>query len=68
MKRNLKEAVDKLNSPEAREFYEERLRYWDEKMKPLIESNRRAQRITGEDLNIRVGPCDDDLIIDDLKQ
>lgn len=67
MKGNLKEAADKLNSPEAREFYEERLRHWDEKLRPLIESNRRAQRITGEDLNIRVGPCDD-LIVDDLKQ
>ena len=57
MKPEIRDAIDRLNSPEGRAFYEERLRYWNEKLKPLIEPNRRAQRITAEDLNIRVGPC-----------
>lgn len=46
-----------LSTPEARRLYDEAVARWDEKLRPLIEANRRAEQITGEDLNIIVGPC-----------
>lgn len=49
-------ALELLDTPEARELYEAALRKWDEKLKPLIDANRRAEQITGDDLNIIVGP------------
>lgn len=48
-----------LETPEARKLYEEALARWEKKLKPLTDSIRRSQRITGDDLKIRVGPCDD---------
>lgn len=48
-----------LDTPEARALYEAALKKWDERLRPLTEAIRRAQRITADDLNIRVGPCRD---------
>ena len=48
-----------LAIPENRKRYEDALKEWDERLRPMIEANRRAQQITGDDLNIRVGPCRD---------
>ena len=48
-----------LDTPEAKKLYKEALARWDERLKPLTDSIRRAQRITADDLNIRVGPCHD---------
>jgi len=49
-----------LDTPEARAIYEEAKRKWDERLKPMTEAIRRSQQISGDDLNIRVGPCRDD--------
>lgn len=46
-----------LETPEGREIYRKALAKWDKRLAPLIEANRNAGRITGDDLNIRVGPC-----------
>ena len=48
-----------MNDPEIRAAYERALAKWDRKLKPLTDAIRRAGRITGDDLNIRVGPCAD---------
>lgn len=49
-----------LSDPEVREQYKKALKKWDKRLKPLTDSIRRAQRITADDLNIRVGPCHED--------
>lgn len=46
-----------LNDPATRAAYEKRLAEWDERLRSLTDANRRAERITGGDLNIIVGPC-----------
>ena len=48
-----------IDTPEAQKLYKEALARWDERLKPLTDSIRRAQRITADDLNTRVGPCHD---------
>lgn len=49
----------KKDDPEVRARYEEALQRWHEKLRPLIEANRRSEQLTGDDFNIRVGPCRD---------
>lgn len=54
----IKRLVD-LDDPEVRKLYEASLRKWDERLRPLIEANQRAEHFTAEDFNIIVGPCED---------
>lgn len=52
------EKLDPKNlTSEQRARYEEALARWDERLKPLIDANREAERITADDLNIIIGPC-----------
>lgn len=56
----IKQSLCLLDTPEAREIYRKALKKWHKRLKPLTDSIRRAQQITADDLNIRVGPCHDD--------
>lgn len=48
-----KSEIEKM-SPEERERFTIKLREWEERMKPMIDEARRSERITDEDLKIRI--------------